>query len=104
MTTTVTTATCGCGKPIKRRPTGRPARYCSDNCRVAAYRDRARQAEAARLADEERQRQARLAELARRRAAGLWRPLEEAVYEASNTAYAMLSAAAVAGRDDDQDG
>lgn len=41
-----------CGRPIKRAATGRPARYCSANCRQDAKRarDRAR-AEAAELAE-----------------------------------------------------
>jgi len=43
-----------CGRPIERRPNGRPACYCSASCRQAARRERLRQAEA------ERQRPERL--------------------------------------------
>ncbi|MEU7915725.1 hypothetical protein [Microbispora bryophytorum] len=38
-------ACAGCGRPIQRAATGRPARYCSQTCRQRAYR--ARQAPAA---------------------------------------------------------
>ncbi len=46
----------GCGRPLARAATGRPARYCGDNCRQAAHRAKARAAEeaaarAARLAE-----------------------------------------------------
>jgi hypothetical protein len=43
-----------CGRPIERRPTGRPAAYCGPACRQAACRERLREAEA------ERQRAERL--------------------------------------------
>lgn len=45
-----TTTTCDgplCSAPIARAATGRPARFCSPNCRQAAHRERVRQAEAA---------------------------------------------------------
>jgi hypothetical protein len=44
-----------CGRPIERRPTGRPAAYCGPACRQAARRGRLR------LAKAERQRAERLA-------------------------------------------
>jgi hypothetical protein len=37
-----------CGRPIERRPTGRPAAYCGPACRQAARRERLRPAEAER--------------------------------------------------------
>ena len=37
-----------CGRPIERRPTGRPAAYCGPACRQAARRERLRLAEAQR--------------------------------------------------------
>jgi len=39
-----------CGRPVERRPTGRPAAYCGPACRQAARRERVR------LAGAERQR------------------------------------------------
>jgi hypothetical protein len=46
----------GCGRPLPRAETGRPARYCGPNCRQAARRARVRAEEeaagrAARLAE-----------------------------------------------------
>jgi hypothetical protein len=38
----------GCGRPIERQATGRPARYCSGSCRQAVHRERLRLAEAER--------------------------------------------------------
>jgi hypothetical protein len=38
-----------CGRPIERRPTGRPAAYCGPACRQAARRERVRLAGAERL-------------------------------------------------------
>ncbi len=37
-----------CGRPIERRPTGRPAAYCGPACRQAVHRERVRLAEAER--------------------------------------------------------
>ena len=37
----------GCGEPLERQATGRPARYCSGKCRQTAHRARARAAAAA---------------------------------------------------------
>ena len=42
----------GCGEPLERQATGRPARYCSGKCRQAAHRARARAAAAAAAAAE----------------------------------------------------
>ena len=61
----------GCGRPLARAATGRPARYCGDNCRQAARRAKVRAAE------ETAARAARLAE-ARATTGRLWRPLEAA--------------------------
>jgi hypothetical protein len=51
MTTTVPAeAACAgplCHATVPRAATGRPGRYCSANCRQAAHRERARQAETA---------------------------------------------------------
>lgn len=33
-----------CRAPVDRKPTGRPARYCSPRCRKAAWRERNRDA------------------------------------------------------------
>ncbi|MEV0667409.1 hypothetical protein ACIBI3_37730 [Actinomadura luteofluorescens] len=41
---TVTEACLSCGKPLEQRDRGRPAQYCSDACRVRAYRTRSRRA------------------------------------------------------------
>lgn len=61
----------GCGLPLTRAATGRPARYCGDNCRQAAHREKARAAETT---------AARAAQLHQARATldRLWRPLEVA--------------------------
>jgi hypothetical protein len=83
----------GCGKPLTRLATGRPARYCGPNCRKAAQRDRDRRAEA------ERQRAAQLAG-ARAAAARAWRPLEEDVHEVAELARAVLACAAGEDRHD----
>jgi hypothetical protein len=61
----------GCGRPLARAATGRPARYCGDNCRQAAHREKVRAAQA------EQERAGRLA-AAKAATARLWRPLEEA--------------------------
>jgi hypothetical protein len=61
----------GCGRPLARASTGRPARYCGDNCRQAAHRAKVRAAEEAAA------RAARLAE-AKAATGRLWRPLEAA--------------------------
>jgi hypothetical protein len=45
----------GCSRPLTRRVTGRPARYCGPNCRKAGQRERDRRARA------EQQRAAQLA-------------------------------------------
>jgi hypothetical protein len=37
-----------CGRPIERKATGRPARYCSASCRQSAHRERVRLAGAER--------------------------------------------------------
>lgn len=39
----------GCGQPLPRHGTGRPARYCGANCRQAARRARIRREEAEQL-------------------------------------------------------
>jgi uncharacterized Zn finger protein (UPF0148 family) len=77
----------GCGQPLTRLATGRPARYCGPNCRKAAQRDRDRQAEAA------RQRAAQLA-AARAAAARSWRQLEEDAHETGDLAAAIVAYAA----------
>ena len=61
----------GCGRPLTRLGTGRRPKYCGQNCRKAAQRERERQAEA------ERRRTVQLAE-AKATVARLRRPLEEA--------------------------
>ena len=61
----------GCGRPLNRPATGRPAKYCGDNCRQAAHREKVRAAQA------ERERAERLA-AAKAATARLLRPLEEA--------------------------
>ena len=61
----------GCGRPLNRPATGRPARYCGGNCRQAAHREKVRAAQA------ERDRADQLA-AAKAATARLWRPLEEA--------------------------
>ena len=61
----------GCARPLNRAATGRPAKYCGDNCRQAARREKVRAAQA------ERDRAEQLA-AAKAATARLWRPLEEA--------------------------
>ena len=61
----------GCARPLNRPATGRPAKYCGDNCRQAAHREQVRAAQA------ERDRAGQLA-AAKAATARLWRPLEEA--------------------------
>ena len=61
----------GCGRPLARAATGRPARYCGDNCRQVAHRAKVR------AAKEAAAREARLAE-ATAATARLRPPLEEA--------------------------
>ena len=61
----------GCARPLNRPATGRPAKYCGDNCRQAAHREKVRAAQA------ERERAEQLA-AAKAATARLWRPLEEA--------------------------
>ncbi len=61
----------GCARPLNRPATGRPAKYCGDNCRQAAHREKVRAAQA------ERDRADQLA-AAKAATARLWRPLEEA--------------------------
>jgi len=61
----------GCTRPLNRPATGRPAKYCGDNCRQAAHRDKVRAEQA------ERDRAGQLA-AAKAATARLWRPLEEA--------------------------
>ena len=61
----------GCGRPLTRLGTGRRPKYCGQNCRKAAQRERDRVAEA------ERER-AELLAAARAANARLRRPLEEA--------------------------
>jgi hypothetical protein len=77
----------GCGRPLTRLATGRPALYCSANCRKAGQRERDRIAEA------ERQRVVQLADANAARAR-LWRPLEETALEAGELAGAVLDYAA----------
>ena len=83
----------GCGRPLTRPGTGRPASYCGPNCRQAAHRERVRQAEA------ERQRRVQLAE-ARAAAARSWRHLEEDATEAADLAGAVVAYAAGTSRHD----
>lgn len=61
----------GCGRPLARAATGRPARYCGDNCRQAARRARVR-------AEQEAAERAARLDQARATTARLWRPLEAA--------------------------
>jgi len=74
----------GCGRPLNRPATGRPAKYCGDNCRQAAHREKVRAAE-------------RAAQLAAVKAATarLWRPLEEAgLHDVADHAALVVSCAA----------
>jgi hypothetical protein len=82
----------GCGKPLPRAETGRPARYCGPNCRQAARRARVR-------ADEEAaERAARLAE-ARATASRLFRPMEAAGFRSvADLAALVFACAADTGR------
>jgi hypothetical protein len=48
MTDALRCANPACGRPVERRPTGRPAAYCGPACRQAARRERLRLAEAER--------------------------------------------------------
>ena len=41
----------GCGRPVERQPTGRPAEYCGPTCRQAARRKRVRAEAAAQFRD-----------------------------------------------------
>ena len=41
----------GCGRPVERQPTGRPAEYCGATCRQAARRKRVRAEAAAQFRD-----------------------------------------------------
>ena len=61
----------GCARPLNRPATGRPARYCGDNCRQAAHREKVRAAQA----EQDRADQLAAAKAAMAR---LWRPLEKA--------------------------
>ncbi len=78
----------GCTRPLNRAATGRPPRYCGDNCRQAAHREKARAAQA------ERDRAGQLA--AAKAATGrLWRPLEQAgFHDVAEHAALVLSCAA----------
>jgi hypothetical protein len=73
----------GCGRPLARKATGRPPKFCSGNCNKAAQRARARAAEA------ERARAAQLA-VARAAADRLRRPLEEAGFRTVAEAAALV--------------
>jgi len=78
----------GCGRPLNRPATGRPAKYCGDNCRQAAHREKVRAAQA------ERERAERLA-AAKAATARLWRPLEEAgFHDVADHAALVMSCAA----------
>jgi predicted nucleic acid-binding Zn ribbon protein len=81
-----------CHGPITARATGRPARYCSDNCRQAAHRERAREAKAARQL---------AADLANAKATmqRLFRPMEETSHEVAELAGEVFGTAADPGRD-----
>ena len=82
----------GCGRPLARAATGRPARYCGDNCRQAARRAKVRAAEEAAA------RAARLAE-AKATTDRLWRPLEAAGFrDVGEHAALVVSCAADPGR------
>jgi hypothetical protein len=78
----------GCGRPLNRPATGRPAKYCGDNCRQAAHREKVRAAQA------ERERAGQLA-AAKATTARLWRPLEEAgFHDVADHAALVVSCAA----------
>jgi hypothetical protein len=82
----------GCGRPLARAATGRPARYCGDNCRQAARRARVRA---------EQEAAARAARLGQARAATarLRRPLEAAGFrDVAERAALVLSCATDSGR------
>jgi hypothetical protein len=83
----------GCGQPLTRLATGRPARYCGPNCRKAAQRDRDRRAEA------ELQLAAWLA-AARAAAARSWHQLGEDAHAAGGLAAAVVTHAAGHDRQD----
>jgi hypothetical protein len=89
MDDTVTTrcAALGCGRAVTRAATGRPARYCGDNCRQAARRARVRAEEEAAA------RAARHAE-ARATTARLQRPLEAAGFRDVAEHAALVAACA----------
>ena len=78
----------GCARPLNRPATGRPAKYCGDNCRQAAHREKVRAAQA------ERDRAERLA-AAKAATERLWRPLAEAGFrDVAEHAALVLSCAA----------
>jgi len=78
----------GCARPLNRPATGRPAKYCGDNCRQAAHREKVRAAQA------ERERAGQLA-AAKATTARLWRPLEEAgFHDVADHAALVVSCAA----------
>jgi hypothetical protein len=81
----------GCGRPLPRAATGRPARYCGPNCRQAARRAKVRAEE------EAAERAARLAQ-AKSTAARLWRPMETARFGVAELAALVFDCAA----DDDR--
>jgi hypothetical protein len=82
----------GCAQPLKRPATGRPAKYCSDNCRQAAHREKVRAARA------EQERAEQLA-AAKAVTAQLWRPLEQAgFHDVADHAALVVSCATDPGR------
>jgi hypothetical protein len=78
----------GCARPLNRPATGRPAKYCGDNCRQAAHREKVRAAQA----EQDRANQLAAAKAATAR---LWRPLEEAAFhDVADHAALVMSCAA----------
>lgn len=78
----------GCARPLNRPATGRPAKFCGDNCRQAAHREKVRAAQA------ERERAEQLA-AAKATTTRLWRPLEEAgFHDVADHAALVMSCAA----------
>jgi hypothetical protein len=80
-----------CRGPIEARATGRPARYCSANCRQAAHRERARAAHQA------QQLALRLA-AAKATTQRLFRPMERTAHEVAELAGEVFGTAADPGR------
>ncbi len=82
-----------CSRPVERRATGRPGRYCSPACRQRAYRERVARAEGI-------VRQAAELDAAKAETARLWPQVEVAALDVSETADAVLSYAAVEDQED----